>query len=198
MTAPRPLLAAALLGIALCGAAHAEKGDRDKPINLEADRVSIDDINKVQVFEGNVVMTQGTMQLRTSKLVVTQDADGFQKGVATGGVNGLARFRQKRDGRDEYIEGEAERIVHDSRSEKTEFFVRGWVKSGLDEVKGHYISYDATTEKYVVTNDGSTKSATGQSQARVRAIIQPRGKTAPAEDKSTPLPLRPEQSVTPR
>ena len=198
MTAPRPLLAAALLGIALCGAAHAEKGDRDKPINLEADRVSIDDINKVQVFEGNVLMTQGTMQLRTSKLVVTQDADGFQKGVATGGVNGLARFRQKRDGRDEYIEGEAERIVHDSRNEKTEFFVRGWVKSGLDEVKGHYISYDATTEKYVVTNDGSTKSATGQSQARVRAIIQPRGKPAPAEDKSTPLPLRPEQSVTPR
>lgn len=198
MTAPRPLLAAALLSVALFGSAHAEKGDRDKPINLEADRVSIDDINKVQVFEGNVVMTQGTMQLRTSKLVVTQDADGFQKGVATGGVNGLARFRQKRDGRDEYIEGEAERIVHDSRSEKTEFFVRGWVKSGLDEVKGHYISYDATTEKYVVTNDGSTKSATGQSQARVRAIIQPRGKTAPAEDKSTPLPLRPEQSVTPR
>jgi lipopolysaccharide export system protein LptA len=198
MTAPRPLLAAALLSVALFGTAHAEKGDRDKPINLEADRVSIDDINKVQVFEGNVVMTQGTMQLRTSKLVVTQDADGFQKGVATGGVNGLARFRQKRDGRDEYIEGEAERIVHDSRSEKTEFFVRGWVKSGLDEVKGHYISYDATTEKYVVTNDGSTKSATGQSQARVRAIIQPRGKTAPAEDKSTPLPLRPEQSVTPR
>ena len=198
MTAPRPLLAAALLSVALFGTAHAEKGDRDKPINLEADLVSIDDINKVQVFEGNVVMTQGTMQLRTSKLVVTQDADGFQKGVATGGVNGLARFRQKRDGRDEYIEGEAERIVHDSRNEKTEFFVRGWVKSGLDEVKGHYISYDATTEKYVVTNDGSTKSATGQSQARVRAIIQPRGKTAPAEDKSTPLPLRPEQSVTPR
>jgi len=201
MTALRPFLAAALLGAALFGAtsaAHAEKGDRDKPINLEADRVSIDDINKVQIYEGNVVMTQGTMQLRTSKLVVTQDADGFQKGVATGGVNGLARFRQKRDARDEYIEGEAERIVHDSRSEKTEFFVRGWVKSGLDEVKGHYISYDATTEKYVVTNDGSTKSATGQSQARVRAIIQPRSKAAPTEDKAAPLPLRPEQTVAPR
>ena len=191
-------LAVAASILALSFTAYAEKGDREKPINLEADRVSLDDINKVQIFEGNVVMTQGTMQIRTSKLVVTQDADGFQKGVATGGPDGLARFRQKRDGRDEFIEGEAERIVHEARSERTEFFVRAWVKSGLDEVKGHYISYDATTEKYVVTNDGSTKSATGQSQARVRAIIQPRGKTAPAEDKSTPLPLRPEQSVTPR
>ncbi len=190
-------VAASILVLAF--AAHAEKGDREKPINLEADRVSMDDINKVQIFEGNVVMTQGTMQIRTSKLVVTQDADGFQKGVATGGDNGLARFRQKRDGKDEFIEGEAERIVHEARNEKTEFFVRAWVKSGQDEVKGHYISYDAPTEKYLVTNAGGTaKSATGEAQARVRAIIQPKGKTAPAEDKAEPLPLKPDQSVAPR
>lgn len=193
----RLTVAASILVLAL--SAHAEKGDREKPINLEADRVSMDDINKVQIFEGNVVMTQGTMQIRTSKLVVTQDADGFQKGVATGGENGLARFRQKRDGRDEFIEGEAERIVHEARNEKTEFFVRAWVKSGQDEVKGHYISYDTPTEKYLVTNAGrTTKSATGESQARVRAIIQPKSKAAPAEDKSEPLPLKPDQTVTPR
>ncbi len=185
--------------LALAFSAHAERGDREKPINLEADRVSMDDINKVQIFEGNVVMTQGTMQIRTNKLVVTQDADGFQKGVATGGPNGLARFRQKRDGKDEFIEGEAERIVHEARNEKTEFFVRAWVKSGQDEVRGHYISYDAPTEKYLVTNaGGTTKSATGESQARVRAIIQPKGKATPAEDKAEPLPLRPDQNVTPR
>jgi len=190
-------VAASILVLAL--AAHAEKGDREKPINLEADRVSMDDINKVQIFEGNVVMTQGTMQIQTSKLVVTQDADGFQKGVATGGPNGLARFRQKREGKDEFIEGEAERIVHEARNEKTEFFVRAWVKSGQDEVKGHYISYDAPTEKYLVTNaGGGTKSATGEAQARVRAIIQPKGKAAPAEDKGEPLPLKPDQSVAPR
>ncbi len=192
-------LAVAASILALSFAAYAEKGDREKPINLEADRVSLDDINKVQIFEGNVVMTQGTMQIRTSKLVVTQDADGFQKGVATGGPDGLARFRQKRDGRDEFIEGEAERIVHEARSERTEFFVRAWVKSGLDEVKGHYISYDAPTEKYLVTNaGGTTKSATGEPQARVRAIIQPKGKAAPTEDKSAPLPLKPDQNVVPR
>lgn len=179
--------------------AHAEKADRDKPINLEADRVSLDDINKVQVFEGNVMMTQGTMQIRTSKLVVTQDADGFQKCVATGGANGLSRFRQKRDNSNDYFEGEAERIVHDARTEKTEFFVRAWVKSGLDEVKGHYISYDALSEKYLVTNKGGeTKTAVGETQARVRAIIQPKSKNAPAENKSEPLTLKPDAAVAPR
>ena len=191
-------LAAACLLIAFALPAHAEKADREKPINLEADRMSMDDINKVQVFEGNVILTQGTLQIRTNHLVVTQDADGFQKGVATSGANGLARFKQKREGKDEYIEGEAERIVHEARDEKTEFYIRAWVRSGLDEVKGRFISYDALTEKYLVTTGaGEKKNATGEAQARVRAIIQPKGKNAPPEDKSAPLTLQPAGSVKP-
>jgi lipopolysaccharide export system protein LptA len=189
--------AAAAILVLLPFPACAEKGDRDKPINLEADRVNLDDINKVQIFEGNVVLTQGTMQLRTDKLVVTEDADGFQKGVATGGKNGLAYFRQKRDGKDGYVEGEAEKIVHDNRSEKTEFFVRAWVKSGEDEVRGHYISYEAPTEKYLVTSEGQTKSAKGATQARVRAIIQPKSKSTPA-DETKPPSLKPAAGVAPR
>lgn len=188
-------LAALPLLLLLAFPAQAEKADREKPISLEADRITMDDVKKVQTFEGNVVLTQGTLQIRTSRLVVTQDADGFQKGVAFGGANGLARFRQKRDGRDDYIEGEAERIEHDARNEKTEFFVRAWVQSGKDEVRGQYISYDALTENYLVTNGtGESKSATGAPQARVRAIIQPKGKNAPADAAATQQPAAPSNS----
>ena len=198
MTPKTLCLTATALLAALAMPAHAEKADREKPINLEADRISIDDIKKQQIFEGNVVLTQGTMQIRTNRLVVTQDADGFQKGVATGGVNGLARFKQKREGSDDYVEGEGERIEHDAREEKTEFFIRAWVKSGLDEVKGQYISYDALTEKYVVTNGaGQTKSAKGEAQARVRAIIQPKGKIAGTDQPGEPLTLRPTVKLAP-
>ena len=186
--------------VALSMTAHAEKADRDKPINLEGDRLSIDDLNKVQILEGNAVLIQGTMELRTSRLVVTQDADGFQKAVATGGANGLARFRQKREGVDEFMEGEAERIEHDARSETTQFFNRAWVRNGIDEVKGQYISYDALNEKFVVnTGGGATKSATGTSQARVRAIIQPKSRNDKAVDtKGEPLTLKPAAKITPR
>ena len=198
MTPKTLSLTAAALLTALAMPAYAEKTDREKPINLEADRISIDDIKKQQIFEGNVILTQGTMQIRTNRLVVTQDADGFQKGVATGGANGLARFKQKREGSNDYVEGEGERIEHDAREEKTEFFVRALVKSGLDEVKGQYISYDALTEKYVVTNGaGQTKSAKGEAQARVRAIIQPKGKTAGSEQPGDPLSLRPTVKLAP-
>ena len=196
---PKPLnLIATTLLLALALPAYAEKADKEKPINLEADRISMDDIKKQQIFEGNVILTQGTLQIRTNKLVVTQDADGFQKGVAIGGANGLARFKQKREGSDDYVEGEGERIEHDAREEKTEFFIRGWVRNGLDEVKGQYISYDSLTEKYVVTNGaGQTKNATGAPQARVRAIIQPKGKNAGAEQPGEPLTLRPAVKFVP-
>ena len=184
-------LGTTLVLAALTFPAHAEKADREKPINLEADRMSMDDINKVQVYEGNVILTQGTLQIRTAKLVVTQDADGFQKGVATSVENGLARFRQKREGKDEWIDGEAERIEHDAREDTTQFFIRGWVRSGQDEVRGPYISYNALTEKYLVTNGrGESQSALGVPQARVRAIIQPKGKNPPAEDKSPAMQLQ--------
>ena len=193
-------LLASFLVLVSSSSVQAERADREKPIHLEGDRLSIDDINKVQILEGNAILTQGTMELRTSRLVVTQDADGFRTAVATGGANGLAHFRQKREGVDEFTEGEAERIEYDARSEITQFFVRAWVRSGLDEVKGAYISYDAVNEKYLVTTAaGANKSATGAGQARVRAIIQPKNKSdEPAERKGEPLALKPAAKLTPR
>jgi len=195
------VIAAALLSVCAFPA-FAERADREKPINIEADRISVDDVKKVQVFDGNVVLTQGTLQIRANRVVVTQDADGFQKGTALGGANGLARFRQKREGKDDFVEGEGERIEHDAHNEKTELFVRAWVKSGSDEVKGNYISYDALTEKYLVTTGGGeTKTATGAAQARVRAIIQPKGKNGtekPTEPKGEALKLKPAENVNPK
>ena len=151
----------------------AERADRDQPVNIEADRLTVDDRNKVHVFEGSVILTQGTLTIRGDKLVVTQDAAGFQNGVATASGNRLATFRQRRDGTtDQYVEGEAERIEYDSRSEKARLFNRARVTSGGDQVSGHYIEYDALTENYLVTN--APGSQPGTTPSRVRAVIQPK------------------------
>lgn len=182
---------------ALTPAALAEKADRDKPVNLEADRITVDDAKKVHVLEGNVQLTQGTLVIRCDKLVVTQDADGFQKGTATGGPGGLARFRQKREGKDEYIDGEADRIVHDGKAEKTEFFQRAHVKSGNDEVRGQYISYDGTTENYLVTSGpAGTTALTPGKDTRVRAVIQPKGKDGKAGGEPATAPLKTGTEIT--
>lgn len=159
--------------------AFAERADRDKPLQLEASRISIDDAKKIQILEGDVVLIKGTMVLKADRVVVTEDQYGFQKGVATGGKDGLARIRQKREGREEYIEGEAERIEYNTNTEVAELFHRAWVRSGEDQVKGDYIWYDAISEKYLVTA-GKSSDAKGQ-PARVRAIIQPKNRTLQGE-----------------
>ena len=84
-----------------------------------------DDAKQTATFEGKVVVTQGTLVIRGDRMVVHQDADGFKYGAAYGN---LASFRQKREGYDEYIDGEAERIEYDSKAEKMQMFDRAYLK----------------------------------------------------------------------
>lgn len=175
-------LALLCLLAALAGSAQAERADRTKPINLEADSMRVDDAQKTSVFEGKVVMTQGTLTIQADRITVRQDKEGHQYGSASGN---LATFRQKRDGGGEYIEGEAERIEYNGKIDKVEFFNRARLKrEPADEVRGNYISYDSRTEYFTVTG-GAGSSASGSPGGRVHAVIQPRkgaeeGETAPA------------------
>jgi len=183
-------IATLLIATLFSGAAVAERADRDKPLQLEANRISIDDAKKIQILEGDVVLIKGTMVLKSDRVVIVEDQYGFQKGTAFGGKNGLARIRQKREGREEYMEGEAERIEYNTSNEVAELFHRAWVKSGEDEVKGDYIWYDGISEKYLVTA-GETRDIKAP-PARVRAIIQPKNKgtVTTRATKGNPLELR--------
>jgi lipopolysaccharide export system protein LptA len=177
-----------IAGIFLCSPAYAEKADREKPINLEADRVSVDEAKQISTFEGRVVLTQGTLIIRGDRMEVRQDSQGFKTGITWGN---LAYFRQKRDGYDEYIEGWAERIEYDGRADKVQMFNRASMKKGADEVRGNYISYDANTEFFQVT--GSSTPTAGGSNGRVRAVLQPKPKEKPVAQ--PPVSLQPAAEV---
>lgn len=177
----------AVLGLAVlvlaAGSAHAEKADREKPINLEADRVTVDDAKQISTFEGRVVLTQGTLLIRGDRMEVRQDREGFKNGTTWGN---LAYFKQKREGYDEYIEGWAERIEYDSRADKMQMFNRASMKKAGDEVHGNYISYDAATEFFQVTGGGAKAASKDNPDGRVRAVLQPKSKTAPQKSGAAP------------
>jgi lipopolysaccharide export system protein LptA len=163
-------LFAALCAALLASPVHAEKADRDKPVNLEADAVTLDDIKKVSVYEGNVVLSQGTMMLRADRVQVTQNAGGLDKVAATGRP---VAFRQKIDGRDEFIEGFANRIEYDSGKSQLELIGEAQLRRGSDELRGAQISYNANTEFYKVVGQPDAKTPAG----RVRAVIRPKPRT---------------------
>jgi lipopolysaccharide export system protein LptA len=68
------------------------------------------------------------------------------------------------------------------------FFHRAWVRSGEDQVRGDYIWYDGISEKYLVTA-GQARDPKGP-PARVRAVIQPKNKSAQAPDSGARLDLK--------
>jgi len=173
------------------GASLAEKADRDKPVNIESDRMTADDAKQVAVFHGRVVLTQGTFILRADKLTVTQDKDGFSFATAVGKP---ATFRQKRDGVDEWVDGEALRIEYDGKKDFIELFERARLTRDKDEVRGNYISYDSRTEFFTVQNSKQFEASPPR-DGRVRAVIQPK-KTdekpgAPVELRPSPAPDAP-------
>ena len=181
-----------LIAFFLTANAFAEKADREKPMLIEADAATVDDKEKVQILQGNVIITKGTIRLEASRVKIVEDQYGYQKGTAFKYAHRRAYFRQKREGVDEYIEGKADRIEYDGNYEVAELIGNAWVKSGKDEVKGAYIRYNAMNETYFV-NNGSDKASKiirqNPQTARVRAIIQPRTKNdksnhAPSSDSS--------------
>lgn len=191
---------AALLALAChAPAIRAEQADRHKPIHMEADQLIIDDANQTSTFEGNVLLSQGSMSIRGDRVIVRQGKDGFSHGTAIGRP---AVFRQKREGYDEYVEGRAERIEYDARSETVEFLGQARMKRNEDEVRGEHISYNSRTEIFMAHGrkpgsgaDASGKPADTLPRDRVRAIIQPKDKGPADAPAAKPLPLRTEDSL---
>jgi lipopolysaccharide export system protein LptA len=163
-------LSYAVFGLSLSASMQlmAESSDRDQPIDLEADSMVVDDAKQTSTYKGRVILKQGTLVIHADKLVVHEDKFGFQHSTSTGNPT---TFKQKRDGKNEYMEGSAKRIEYDGRMDKVKLYTGAWVKRGDDIVKGDYIMYDAVAE--VAEVKGGTKSATNKS-GRVRAVIQPK------------------------
>ena len=171
----RTTLALALLA-AVPATALAERADRDKPTNVESDRMHYDEPRQTTIFTGRVVLTKGTLIIRGDELVLRQDAGNQQLATATGKP---ATFRQKRDGPGEqYIDGNGATIDYDSSTEKlvlTGAAVMSRSECGrtMDKVTGAQIVYDGQTETFTVDGKPSGQQA-GAPAGRVRLTIQPR------------------------
>ena len=171
----KKILPALLMLGALLPQAWAEKTDRSKAMNIDADVLRYDDVQQTTVFTGKVVVTKGSITIRGAKLEVRQDPEGYQYGTVTGTAAEPAFFRQKRDGLDEFIEGQSETLVYNGKAETVRFeksaTLRRYRGSALaDEVSGAVIVYENLTDKFSVDGTAAGSAVKG----RVRATLTPK------------------------
>jgi len=183
------LLAGWVVGLAavtLGTPAQAEKADRFQKLKVEADRQGkIDLVNNLVVFSGNVVVSKGTMVISAERVELRETAAGYHNAVAFGAEGKPATFRQKREGVDETIVGEADRLEYDGRAETVRFVNRASVQrlrgtSVADEISGSLITYDSLGEVFSVT--GAPGASATQPSGRVRAVLSPREGSTAAEE----------------
>lgn len=172
----------------LCLPAWAEKADRDKPMLIEADAMRHDESKLLTHFTGRVVAFKGTMVLRGERMEVQQDQKGQQIAQIWAAPNERVFFRQKREGVNEFTEGEGEMAIYDSQADVVTLVQRAEVRilrgsEVSDQINGQKIVFNNTTE--VMTVDGLPQAGPGREQ-RVRAVLTPRKTTSTAAPPKTP------------
>jgi len=202
-----PFLLTTALALAPFADARAERADRSKPMNIEADALRHDEARQTSVFSGRVVLTKGTIVLRGARLEVRQDADGFQYGIMMAQPGERAFFRQKRDTSpgevEEFLEGEGERIEYDSRADTMRLVRRAELRRlrqevPTDELAGALIVYNNLTDVFTVDGSATTSTSTSHKSGRIRAVLSPKEPLPLGEeDGGTAPPLRSSPTLAP-
>jgi len=194
------LAVTAVLGAVAALPAAAEKADRDKPINYQADAGDVNYQTKVGTLQGNVILTQGTLTIHADKIIFHQNSDNSVSATAYGNP---ITFREKRDNVDEYYEGVAQRAEYDGQKRFLELFDRALLRQGTDEIRSNYISYNANTELFKAEGRADSRpTVPGETPlgARVRGVFQPQSKdskaAAAAPTPNAPAPLKPDGALS--
>lgn len=181
-------------------AAQAEKADRLKPMVFTADKEGrIDSVNQRTELFGNVIITKGSLMLRAEKVDVRETRDGYHQAYASGATGQPVSFRQARDTPGEAIEGHADQLEYDTRTETVRFIGNANVRrtrgsAVADEVTGAVIVYDSRTEVFALEGGNASPNPNG----RVRMVLMPRAQPdAAASAPAAVLPLQPSTTLTP-
>ena len=149
--------------------------DRSQPITIEADRATLNEKDGSSIYEGNVHLQQGTLNLKGSRMTVQLLDNELEEIVLTGQP---ATYRQRPDGRDNDQHAEAGRIEYHAADQRMILLdnARVW-QSGAEDFRSERIIYNMKN---------NTVSAGGSAGDRVRITLQP--KNRPNEEPETAPP----------
>lgn len=168
---------AALLSLLVPAMAQGLSSDRSQPITIEADRATLNEKDGSSIYEGNVHLQQGTLNLRGSRMTVQLADDELDEIVLTGQP---ATYRQRPDGRDSDQHAEAGRIEYHAVDQRMILLdnARVW-QSGAEDFRSERIIYNMKN---------NTVSAGGNAGDRVRITLQPKNRPNTEPEPAPPPP----------
>ncbi len=161
------LALAVAAGLALAGSVHARSSDRNQPMNISSDQqIGSLEQNAVNTWSGNVVITQGTLEIRSSKADIHQLGGEPVRAVLTG--NQAILKQQMEDGSP--MTAKADRIEYDMTKDVIVLIGNYTVTTARGSTNGQRLTYDLKS--------GRIESG-GQGNGRVTTTILPKSKQTP-------------------
>ena len=169
-----------LLGLSLLtGIALAEKADQDKPLIVNADSVSINEVEQKYKLQGDILLIKGSIVVTGDKGDILVDPEGYQFIEVKGDAKSLATFRQRREGAaNEFMQGSSKDVNYNGKQEVLILLGDASMKRLLnmqmrDHLRGGKIEYSDDTQKYRVSPPANQPKSAPPSS---RAILAPRSK----------------------
>jgi lipopolysaccharide export system protein LptA len=158
---------------------HAEKADSQKRTNISAEYTVFDGKTNTKTLTGKVELSRGTLLIRAENAVETETNDDGGNVTLSGHNGSQVFFRQKRDGgEDLWIEGSADRVEYDKKSEVVKFIAKAQVRyltqeKITQEQNGEFLSYDSLNDVFTATNSTSGKRVPGGGKVRITSEPKP-------------------------
>jgi lipopolysaccharide export system protein LptA len=168
-----------LLVACFAATTHAEKADQDKPIILEAEKVSVNDVQQVYELDGEVLLIKGSILITGQKGNIKVDPEGYEYVDVQGNPESTASFRQRREGpANEFMQGRGQTVTYNAKTELLTLTGDASLKrlqnmQMLDQLRGWKIDYDDVKQRYQVSPPANAKP---EDLPLARAILSPRRK----------------------
>lgn len=159
--------------------AYAEKADEDKPIVLEANTVSVDDVQQIYSLNGDILLTKGSILITGDRGNIKVDPQGYEYIDVQGTPELVANFRQRREGiANEFMQGRGSVMTYNAKTEFLTLTGNASLKrllnmEMLDQLQGWRIVYDDVKQYYRVYPPENAKPSDLPS---ARAMLSPRRK----------------------
>ena len=173
------VLSFSLLTSCFIAPAYAEKADQDKPVVLEAEKVSVNDVQQVYELDGQVLLTKGSILITGEKGNIKVDPEGYEYVDVQGNPESTASFRQRREGpANEFMQGRGQTVTYNAKTELLTLTGDASLKrlhnmQMLDQLRGWKIDYDDVQQRYKVSPPANAKA---EDLPLARAILSPRRK----------------------
>lgn len=193
--------AVALLLLMLSAPAWAANADRQRPLVIDGGAGTL----RAQVqgrveLEGPVVVTKGSLLLRATRLVATEQPDGSHRLIAASSEGTPVRFSQSLDRPGETMEAQADELDYTEANGIARFNGNArlrLLKNGQmqQELSGNQIVFDTVKEEVLADGKPATSKA---GEGGVRIVLMPRGAASAPAPAASGLPLQTAPALTPK